>query len=83
MTNCGRSAQAASSAVLIDGDGPTLVLNGSGVRSYFWRSINDVALYVAAPVHSWQQLLALPGPKRAQVRMRVREFSADGGRQLS
>lgn len=63
--------------VLIDDDGPTLVLNGSGVRSYFWRSINDVALYVAAPVHSWQQLLALPGPKRVQVRIRVREFSAE------
>ena len=64
-------------SVLIDGDGPPLALNGSGVRTYFLRSINDVALYVAAPVRSWEQLLALPGPKRVQVRIRVAEFSAE------
>ena len=63
--------------VLIDGDGPPLVLNGSGVRRYFLRSINDVALYVAAPVRSWEQLVALPGRKRVQVRIRVPEFSAE------
>lgn len=58
-------------------DPSDLALNGRGVRSFFWRDINEVALYTPAPVRSWDSLWALPGPKRVRVRMLLREFTAE------
>lgn len=49
--------------------GSELVLNGTGVRAVAWFKGYAAGLYLTAPANSAAQVLAMPGPKRLQLRM--------------
>lgn len=49
--------------------GQTLQLNGVGMRSVAWLKGYLAALYLPHKAHAAEQVLAMPGPKRLQMRM--------------
>lgn len=59
--------------------GTELVLNGVGLRSVAWLKGFTAGLYLREKVATQQQVLALPGPKRLQMKMllevETKEFS--------
>lgn len=80
------SARADASVVTVEGQpfgrvalvaGRELMLNGTGVRAVAWFKGYAAALYLAAPAHDAQEILALAGPKRLQMRMLRDVPSAD------
>lgn len=52
-------------------DGVRLQLNGTGVRAVAWFKGYAVGLYLTARAFSAAQAVAMPGPKRLQLRMLV------------
>ena len=55
--------------------GTELRLNGAGVRAVAWFKAFAAGLYLARPARSTQEVTALAGPKRLQLRM-LRELPA-------
>jgi hypothetical protein len=73
-----RAAHAAPAVVLVEGlpfarsalvGGAELRLNGTGVRAAAWLKGYAAGLYLRAPARSAAEAVAMPGPKRLQMRM--------------
>ena len=79
FTACGaRGAHAQEPPLMLEGQpfarraqvaGVELLLNGVGLRSVAWFKGYAAGLYLPAPTASAAQALALPGPKRLQLRL--------------
>lgn len=72
-----QSNDCAFSARVLGSDGEQLTLVGAGVRSYWFRSINAVALYYHRKVSDWDEIAGSERDARADVVFFVERFSGE------